>query len=68
MAKKKKTKTPVVSCKCSSCEQVATASPNKAHAFCRGFKILKPLPAMFSDLKNPNKQGTWIPIDKEVSI
>jgi hypothetical protein len=60
MAKAKVRKV-VVKCECSSCGQVASVEPNKEHAFCRGFKIVKPLPAMFSDLKNPKRMGKWVP-------
>lgn len=62
MAKKSKVKTVVVKCECSRCGQVASVEANKAHVFCRGFKIVKPLPALFSELSNPNKKGTWVPI------
>lgn len=61
---KKKIKTVVVKCECSTCGQVAHVEANKPHAFCKGIRlsILERMPAMFRDLTNPNKKGKWVPI------
>lgn len=62
MAKNKKSAgVKVEPCECSKCGQKSSAQPNTPHAFCRGIKLLKPLPAMFADLRKPVK-GTWLPI------
>ena len=58
MAKKIKVKVQTQKCECSKCGQVSFVEPNTQHAFCRGFKIVKPLPALFLDLHGKNK-GTW---------
>lgn len=56
--KAKKIVKSVVKCQCSKCGQVSHVSPQTEHAFCRGFKIHKPLPAMFANLCGKVK-GTW---------
>jgi len=65
MPKVKKIKS-VVKCECSKCGQVAFVEPNQTHAFCRGFKLSKPLPTMFASLHGKNK-GTWIPYQAPVA-
>jgi hypothetical protein len=60
MAKKIKIKVQTVKCECSKCGQVSFVEANTQHFSCRGFKIVKPLPAMFLDLHGKVK-GTWKP-------
>lgn len=48
----------VLRCQCSKCGQVSHVVPQTEHAFCRGFKIHKPMPAMFANLCSKVK-GTW---------
>ena len=66
MARKKRAAVQVEMCECSTCKQVARVEPGKEHAYCRGFGIVKPLPAMFADLKNPKRMGKWVPIQVSV--
>jgi hypothetical protein len=51
----------VEKCMCDKCGETANAQPSTPHAFCRGFRLLKPLPPMFAKLRNPVK-GTWLPV------
>jgi hypothetical protein len=55
---KAKTITVVSKCQCSACGQIASVVIGTQHFHCRGIRLLKPLPAMFSGLINPRK-GTW---------
>jgi hypothetical protein len=60
----------VVKCECSRCGQVAHVEPYNSHVFCRGFKVVKPLPALFDKLQGKNK-GMWTPsveMDKKRAI
>lgn len=59
---KKKMPVRVEKCECSGCGQEAHVVPNKSHEVCRGFRLVKPLPVLFHDLKNPKRVGQWIPI------
>jgi hypothetical protein len=64
---KKSTGVKVEKCACSKCGQVSNAAPNTPHAVCRGFRLLKPLPAMFAGLRNPVK-GIWTPVVMGVPV
>lgn len=72
MAKKaQKTKSrEVVKCICSTCRQIANAQPNSAHQFCQGIDkdIIARFPGKLRNLKNPNRMGTWTPIEEPVLL
>lgn len=58
---KVKVKTVVVKCQCTTCNQVAYVEEGTVHYHCNGIKLVKPLPAMFRDLKHPDpkRKGVW---------
>lgn len=62
MAKNKNTKSKTsVQCKCSRCDQVATAQEGTIHHYCKGIhpRILASFPEPFKGMTNPTKKGTW---------
>ena len=59
MPKVRKT-TVVVKCQCSVCGQVAFVEEGGQHFHCRGIKLVKPLPSMFSHLCKSDNKGTWL--------
>lgn len=61
MPKKIKAAMVVVKCECSVCGQVANAQPNTEHHYCRGIRLVGPLPGLFSGLRKPDNKGTWLP-------
>lgn len=67
MAKSKSKGVKVEKCECSKCGEKATAQANTPHAFCRGFRLLKPLPPMFAKLRQPVK-GIWLAIEAPIPI
>lgn len=44
-------------CLCSVCGKKDFVVPGSKHEQCRGFRIVKPLPQMFEDLRNPDNIG-----------
>lgn len=60
---KKKPPVKVIKCECSRCGQVSHVEPHTSHVFCRGFRIHKPLPALFASLQGKHK-GSWIPVEE----
>lgn len=59
MAKGKKSPTVVVKCECSTCGQIAHVVPGTLHHYCRGMRLVGPLPGLFSGLSKPDNKGTW---------
>ena len=67
MAKVKKT-TVVVKCECSVCGQVAHVEAGTQHHFCRGIRLVGPLPTMFMSLSKPDNKGTWQPWEAKTKV
>lgn len=73
MPKAKKTVS-VLKCQCSVCGQVAFVEENTLHFHCRGIRLVRPLPAMFSQLAKPDNKGVWLkwfaptPMDNETAL
>ena len=59
---KKKIRTIVKKCVCSTCGDIAFVEPGLQHFYCKGLEksFLAKLPASMRNMTNPGRKGTWV--------